>query len=180
MALAGKRAHLSGRPTELASRTESLAEAATVKPRRINAWGLASVVAVSLGFLDDLTCPGSPNRFAIASLASCAILQLAAIMCGMIAALRGSGWWLAIVLLSGLMALADAGVGWSARRETVSASWTRCRRASASPGGRKACRDLDEHYGPVQWVTEMTPILVKILVVMAAIIYVESALLNLF
>ncbi len=40
-------------------------------------------------------------------------------------------------------------------------------------------RDLDEHYGPVQWIREMTPILVKILLVMAAIIYAESALLNL-
>ena len=40
-------------------------------------------------------------------------------------------------------------------------------------------RDLDEHYGPVQWIKDMTPILVKILLVMAAIIYAESALLNL-
>lgn len=41
-------------------------------------------------------------------------------------------------------------------------------------------RDLDEDYGPLQWIREMTPILVKILVVMAALIYVESALLHLF
>lgn len=40
-------------------------------------------------------------------------------------------------------------------------------------------RDLDEHYGPVQWIREMTPILFKILLVMAAIIYAENALLNL-
>ena len=40
-------------------------------------------------------------------------------------------------------------------------------------------RDLDEHYTPVQWIREMTPVILKILVVMAAIIYAESALLNL-
>ena len=40
-------------------------------------------------------------------------------------------------------------------------------------------RDLDEHYRPVQWIREMTPVILKILVVMAAIIYIESALLNL-
>ena len=38
-------------------------------------------------------------------------------------------------------------------------------------------RDLDEHYGPLQWIREMTPILLKILVVMAAPIYTEGALL---
>ncbi len=41
-------------------------------------------------------------------------------------------------------------------------------------------RDLDEHYGPVQWIKEMTPILFKILLVMAAVIYAESAIVNLF
>jgi hypothetical protein len=40
-------------------------------------------------------------------------------------------------------------------------------------------RDLDEHYTPVQWIIEMTPVIVKILVVMAAIIYAESALVSL-
>ncbi len=40
-------------------------------------------------------------------------------------------------------------------------------------------RDVDEHYTPVQWIEEMTPVIVKILVVTAAIIYVESALLSL-
>ncbi|MGE0703824.1 MAG: SLC13 family permease [Vicinamibacterales bacterium] len=41
-------------------------------------------------------------------------------------------------------------------------------------------RDLDEHYTPVQWIREMTPVIVKIVVVMSAIIYVESAILGLF
>jgi hypothetical protein len=40
-------------------------------------------------------------------------------------------------------------------------------------------RDLDGHYTPWQWVKEMTPVIVKILVVMAAIIYAESAILDL-
>jgi hypothetical protein len=40
-------------------------------------------------------------------------------------------------------------------------------------------RDLDRRYTPVQWIKEMTPVIVKILVVMAATIYVESAILNL-
>jgi Na+/H+ antiporter NhaD/arsenite permease-like protein len=40
-------------------------------------------------------------------------------------------------------------------------------------------RDLDEHYRPVQWITEMTPLILKTLAVMAAVIYGESALLNL-
>ena len=40
-------------------------------------------------------------------------------------------------------------------------------------------RDLDEHYGPLQWIREMTPILLKIAVVMVVLIYAESALLDL-
>ena len=39
-------------------------------------------------------------------------------------------------------------------------------------------RDLDEHYTPVQWIKEMTPVIIKILVVMSAIIYLESAILE--
>jgi hypothetical protein len=41
-------------------------------------------------------------------------------------------------------------------------------------------RDLDEHYTPVQWIKEMTPVIAKILIVLAALIYVESAVLSLF
>jgi Na+/H+ antiporter NhaD/arsenite permease-like protein len=40
-------------------------------------------------------------------------------------------------------------------------------------------RELDKHYSPLQWIGEMTPVIVKILVVMGAIIYAESALLRL-
>jgi hypothetical protein len=39
-------------------------------------------------------------------------------------------------------------------------------------------RDVDEHYTPVQWIKEMTPVIVQILVVLAIIIYLESALLD--
>jgi Na+/H+ antiporter NhaD/arsenite permease-like protein len=39
-------------------------------------------------------------------------------------------------------------------------------------------RDVDAHYTPVQWIREMTPVILQILVVMAVIIYVEGALLK--
>jgi hypothetical protein len=40
-------------------------------------------------------------------------------------------------------------------------------------------RDLDEDYRPMQWIREVTPVIVKLLVVLGAIIYAESAILNL-
>ena len=39
-------------------------------------------------------------------------------------------------------------------------------------------RDVDAHYTPVQWIREMTPVIVQILVVLAALIYLEGALLT--
>ena len=39
-------------------------------------------------------------------------------------------------------------------------------------------RDVDEHYTPVQWIREMTPVIIQILVVLTALIYLESALLT--
>jgi Na+/H+ antiporter NhaD/arsenite permease-like protein len=39
-------------------------------------------------------------------------------------------------------------------------------------------RDLDRQYTPVQWIKDMTPVIVKILLVMGAIIYAESAILS--
>ena len=39
-------------------------------------------------------------------------------------------------------------------------------------------RDVDEHYTPVQWIRDITPVIVKILVVLTALIYLESALLD--
>jgi Na+/H+ antiporter NhaD/arsenite permease-like protein len=38
-------------------------------------------------------------------------------------------------------------------------------------------RDVDESYTPVQWIKEMTPIILKVLVVITVLIYLESALL---
>jgi hypothetical protein len=40
-------------------------------------------------------------------------------------------------------------------------------------------RDLDEDYRPMQWIREVTPVIVKLLLVLGAIIYAESAILNL-
>jgi hypothetical protein len=41
-------------------------------------------------------------------------------------------------------------------------------------------RDVDAHYTPVQWIEEMTPVIVQILALMAVLIYAESALLKRF
>jgi hypothetical protein len=39
-------------------------------------------------------------------------------------------------------------------------------------------RDVDAHYTPVQWIKEMTPVIIRILVLMAVLIYAESAVLK--
>lgn len=39
-------------------------------------------------------------------------------------------------------------------------------------------RDVDERYTPLQWIKEMTPILLQVLAVLGALIYAESALLS--
>ena len=39
-------------------------------------------------------------------------------------------------------------------------------------------RDVDEHYTPVQWIKEMTPVIIETLVVLMVVIYVESLLLK--
>jgi hypothetical protein len=39
-------------------------------------------------------------------------------------------------------------------------------------------RDVDEHYTPVRWIKEMTPVIVQTMVLMAAIIYLEGAFLR--
>ncbi|MGH9504651.1 MAG: SLC13 family permease [Terriglobales bacterium] len=39
-------------------------------------------------------------------------------------------------------------------------------------------RDVDAHYTPVQWIREMTPVIVEMLAVIAVILYAESALLK--
>jgi Na+/H+ antiporter NhaD/arsenite permease-like protein len=39
-------------------------------------------------------------------------------------------------------------------------------------------RDVDERYTPVQWIREMTPVIIQILVLITVFIYIESALLD--
>jgi len=39
-------------------------------------------------------------------------------------------------------------------------------------------RDVDKRYTPIQWIKEMTPVIVEIVVVLAVIIYIEGALLK--
>jgi Na+/H+ antiporter NhaD/arsenite permease-like protein len=41
-------------------------------------------------------------------------------------------------------------------------------------------RDVDEHYTPIQWIKEMTPIILQTMVLMGVIIYLEGALLSSF
>ena len=37
-------------------------------------------------------------------------------------------------------------------------------------------RDVDEHYTPVQWIRDMTPVIVTTLVALTAVIYLENLL----
>jgi hypothetical protein len=39
-------------------------------------------------------------------------------------------------------------------------------------------RDVDEYYTPLQWIKEMTPVIIQILVLLTVIVYAESALLE--
>jgi Na+/H+ antiporter NhaD/arsenite permease-like protein len=57
--------------------------------------------------------------------------------------------------------------------------WTHIGCAQSVVGYAFIQRDLDEHYRPVQWIREMTPLMLQTIGVMAAIIYLESLLLGL-
>jgi hypothetical protein len=39
-------------------------------------------------------------------------------------------------------------------------------------------RDVDKHYTPIQWIKEMTPVILQILVLITILLYAESALLT--
>jgi hypothetical protein len=39
-------------------------------------------------------------------------------------------------------------------------------------------RDVDERYTPVQWIREITPVILRILAVLTVLIYLENALLG--
>jgi hypothetical protein len=41
-------------------------------------------------------------------------------------------------------------------------------------------RDVDERYTPMQWIREMTPVILQLTVVLGLLIYLESALISLF
>jgi hypothetical protein len=41
-------------------------------------------------------------------------------------------------------------------------------------------RDVDDRYTPIQWIRDITPVVIQIFVVLTALIYLESALLTRF
>ena len=41
-------------------------------------------------------------------------------------------------------------------------------------------RDVDNRYTPVQWIRDMTPVIIQILLVLTALIYLEGAVLSIF
>ena len=41
-------------------------------------------------------------------------------------------------------------------------------------------RDVDAHFTPIQWIKEMTPVIIKIMVLLGGIIYLEGAILRWF
>jgi Na+/H+ antiporter NhaD/arsenite permease-like protein len=60
----------------------------------------------------------------------------------------------------------------------VGGCWTHIGSAQSVVAFAYIRREVDEHYTPVQWIREMTPVIVEILVVLTIIIYIESALLD--
>lgn len=56
--------------------------------------------------------------------------------------------------------------------------WTHIGSAQAVVAFAFIRRDVDAHYTPVQWIKEMTPVVIEILVLLTAIIYIESAVLK--
>jgi hypothetical protein len=60
----------------------------------------------------------------------------------------------------------------------VGGCWTHIGSAQSVVAFAFIKRDVDENYTPVQWIKEMTPVILEMLVVITAIIYIESALLE--
>jgi hypothetical protein len=60
----------------------------------------------------------------------------------------------------------------------VGGCWTHIGSAQSVVAFAFIRRDVDEHYTPVDWIKEMTPVIVEIFVVVTIIIYIESALLD--
>jgi hypothetical protein len=59
----------------------------------------------------------------------------------------------------------------------VGGCWTHIGSAQSVVAFAFIRRDVDEAYTPVAWIREMTPVIIEVVVVLTAIIYVESALL---
>lgn len=82
------------------------------KPRRfiLNKWGMASLLLLVGDYLfwsysfhrEDL---GHPLFSRFAGLAQCALVQLAATACGIVALRSGSKWWAVTVLLAAWLAV---------------------------------------------------------------------------
>jgi Na+/H+ antiporter NhaD/arsenite permease-like protein len=60
----------------------------------------------------------------------------------------------------------------------VGGCWTHIGSAQSVVAYAFIRREVDEHCTPVQWITEITPVIALILVVLTLLIYVESALLT--
>ncbi|HWP85764.1 MAG TPA: hypothetical protein VNN17_11275 [Terriglobia bacterium] len=60
----------------------------------------------------------------------------------------------------------------------VGGCWTHIGSAQSVVSYAFIKRDVDEHYTPVQWIKEMTPIILEIAVLMVVLIYIEGALLQ--
>jgi Citrate transporter len=60
----------------------------------------------------------------------------------------------------------------------VGGCWTHIGSAQSVVAFAFIRRDVDERYTPVQWIKEMTPILVAMLAVITVVIYIEAALLD--
>ena len=60
----------------------------------------------------------------------------------------------------------------------VGGCWTHIGSAQSVVAFAFIRREVDERYTPVQWIKEMTPVILQILVLLTLIIYAESALLD--
>jgi len=60
----------------------------------------------------------------------------------------------------------------------VGGCWTHIGSAQSVVAFAFIKRNVDEHYTPVQWISEMTPIIAQILILLAILIYIEGVLLG--
>jgi Na+/H+ antiporter NhaD/arsenite permease-like protein len=60
----------------------------------------------------------------------------------------------------------------------VGGCWTHIGSAQSVVAYAFIKRNVDQHYTPVQWIKEMTPIIVEILVLLTVLIYIEGLLLG--